>query len=73
MIAAFATGFLRNPLILILVVLSSGRLWRGLRTGDVTPKGGTPVTPGQRLKMGICYIGLIGLLVWLMAQSHTIY
>jgi Zn-dependent protease len=70
MIGAFATGFVRNPLIIILLILSLPRLWRGLKTGDVTPKGGTPTTPQQRITMGLAYVALCGLLVGLMSKPH---
>lgn len=73
MIAAFAGGYLHNPIILLLVLISFPRVWRGLKTGDVTPKGGMAVTPAQRLTMGVWYLGLCGLLLWLMAQSHITY
>jgi Zn-dependent protease len=70
MIVLMAAGFIRNPFIIILVLLSLPRLLRGLRTGDVTPEGGVPTTPHQRILMGAAYVGLCGLLFWLMAETH---
>jgi len=67
----YAVGFLRNPFILVLILLSLPRLWAGLKKGDVTPPGGTPVTTRQRLLMGGAYVGLCALLVWLMAVAHA--
>jgi hypothetical protein len=70
MTAAFLTGFIRNPFIILIVLLSLPRLWHGLRHGDVTPEGGVPVTPRQRTIMAVSYVSLAGFLVWLMAQAH---
>jgi Zn-dependent protease len=72
MAALFALGFIRNPFILLLLLLSLPRLWHGLRTGDVTPEDGSPTSPGQRLVMGSAYVGLCALLAWLMAQTHVV-
>jgi Zn-dependent protease len=71
MVALFVTGVLRNPLILLLVFLSLPRLLHGMKTGDVTPQGGVPVSPQQRILMGISYVGLCGLLAWLMAHTYV--
>jgi Zn-dependent protease len=65
------TGFLNSPFIWILLLLSLPRLWHGLKTGDVTPEGGTPTTPDQRIRMGVAYVGLAGLLLWLLTLSFT--
>jgi len=70
-LAMFLLGWIRNPLILILLLISLPRLWHGVRTGDVTPKGGTPATPGQRVRMGLAYVALSGFLAWLMAATHV--
>jgi Zn-dependent protease len=70
MIVLFASGTVHNPFIILLVIMSIPRLWRGLKTGDVTPKGGVPTSPQQRLVMGLAYVTLCGLLVWLMAHTH---
>jgi Zn-dependent protease len=72
MIVAFATGRIHNPMILILLIMSAPRLWRGLTTGDVTPIGGVPTTPRQRMVMGVAYISLGGLLLWLMASTQIL-
>lgn len=71
MVAMYASGSLRNPLILLLIFLSLPRLWHGLTTGDLTPKDGVPTTPRQRLRMGVSYIALCGLLAWLAAHTHV--
>jgi Zn-dependent protease len=72
MAVLFALGFIRNPFILLLLLLSLPRLWHGLRTGDVTPEGGSPTTPRQRLVMGSAYVSLCALLAWLMANTHVV-
>jgi Zn-dependent protease len=71
MVLAFATGLLHNWFVILLVLISFPRVWHGLKTGDVTPSGGDPVTPAQRLTMGVSYVGLCGLLLWLMTLTHV--
>jgi Zn-dependent protease len=71
LVAGYAVGLLHNPLILVLLLFSLPRLWIGLKTGDVTPEGGVPVTPRQRWTMGVSYLALCGLLLWLMAHTHV--
>jgi Zn-dependent protease len=68
--ALFLSGWVRNPFILLLLLLSLPRLWHGLRHGDATPEGGIPVTSHQRITMGTCYVSLCAFLVWLMAHTH---
>lgn len=70
MVGMLLTGFVRNPLILLLVFLSLPRLIHGLKTGNVTPEGGVATTPHQRIVMGVAYVGLCALLFWLMAETH---
>jgi Zn-dependent protease len=65
------TGVVRNPLIILLILFSLPRLLHGLKTGDVTPPGGVPTTPHQRVVMGVAYVGLCALLFWLMAETHV--
>ena len=69
--ALAVSGTLRNPMIWLLLLLSAGRLWKGLKTGDATPEGGTPVTPAQRIVMGVAYVSLAALLAWLMALAYV--
>lgn len=71
MVGLFATGVVRNPLIIFLVLLSLPRLWQGLKHGDVTPPGGVPVTSHQRLTMGVSYVSLAAFLLWLMSVSQV--
>jgi Zn-dependent protease len=71
MAALFFSGFIRNPFIILIVLLSLPRLWRGLKHGDVTPEGGVPVTAQQRMVMGVAYVGLAAFLVWLMAHTYV--
>jgi Zn-dependent protease len=71
MLALYVTGIVHNPLLILLVLISAPRLWHGLKTGDVTPEGGVPTTPQQRARMGLAYVSLCALLVWLMAHTHA--
>jgi len=68
--AMFVTGYLRNPFILLLLLLSLPRLIKGLRHGDASPEGVAPATPRQRLVMGFSYLALCGMLAWLMSFTH---
>lgn len=65
------TGFLRNPLIILLLLMSLPRLIHGLRTGSPEMPGSEmhrePATPAQRIQMGIAYVALAGVLAALMA------
>jgi Zn-dependent protease len=73
MVAAFLTGRVHNPMILLLLIMSFPRLWRGLTTGESMHPGAEPTTPPQRLWMGIAYVGLAGLLFWLMGHTHQTF
>ncbi len=68
-IAAFVTGWLRNPFVFVLVLLSLPYLWQGLRRGGAPP-GGVPATQPQRWTMGLCYLSLCAFLAWAMAAAH---
>lgn len=70
LVAGYITGFIRNPFIFLLVLLSLPRLWAGLSTGQGHPQGQEPATPNQRVLMGVSYFGLAGLLFWLMSATH---
>jgi Zn-dependent protease len=70
MLAGLLTGYIRNPFIIILLLLSLPRLWKGIRHGDITPEGQEPVTPKQRVIMGLSYVGLAGFLAWFMSFTH---
>jgi Zn-dependent protease len=73
MMAAFLMGYVRNPMILLLLLMSLPQLWRGLTVGDAMLPGAKPTTPEQRITMGIAYVGLAGLLFWLMGYTHHPY
>jgi Zn-dependent protease len=70
MIVAFATGWVRNPLLLILVIMSLPRLWSGLRSGDHTFGGLIPATKPQKWLMGGYYLALAGFLFWAMNATN---
>ncbi len=70
MIGGFFMGWIRNPLIFLLILISLPRLWKGLTTGTVEEPGQVPVTPGQRITMGVAYVSLAALLLWLMTETH---
>jgi Zn-dependent protease len=73
LVGLFFSGVLRNPFLLLIVVISLPRLWHGLRHGDATPPGGVPVEPHQRSQMAAAYLGLCGLLLWLMMETHVTF
>ena len=70
MIVGFVMGWIRNPLIFILILLSLPRLWKGLRTGKIEEHGQVPVTSTQRITMGVAYVSLAALLLWLMTETY---
>ena len=69
MIIMLVAGWLRNPFIWVLLLLSIPRLWHGLRHGE-TLDGGVPVTKDQKLIMGASYFGLALFLAICMAETH---
>lgn len=70
-LGGFAFGWIRNPFIFLLVLLSLPRLWKGLTTGNAAEAGQHSVTPPQRVAMGIAYVSLAGFLLWLMMVTHV--
>jgi Zn-dependent protease len=71
LISGYVSGFIHNPLIFLLVLLSLPRLWAGMSRGDGQAQGQEPPTPNQRVLMGVSYFGLAGLLFWLMTTTHV--
>ena len=67
----FAIGWLRNPLLLILFLLSIPRIWHGLKTGKSSTGDLEPATPRQRVIMGVSYMGLCLVLLWMMSHIHA--
>ncbi len=68
----FVSGFLRNPLILILILMSIPRVFTSLRSGKAN-FGSEEIgqaTSQQRWIMGGAYIGLCTLLAFLVAETH---
>ena len=55
-------GYIRNPVIWILVVFSLPHVWNGLKRGTADPVGGQITTKSQRLVMGIAYVTLAAFL-----------
>ena len=67
----FFTGYLQNPFILLLLIVSLPRLWQGIRTGVAHGPDVTPATGQQKIVMGVCYLALAGFLAWGMAETHV--
>ena len=70
LIIGFATGFIRNPFIIVLVILSADRLIIGLRTNSVDVGYPVRTTKEQRWTMGVAYVSLAAVLAWGMGQTH---
>ena len=70
MIAGFVMGYIRNPLVIVLVVLSLPRLWASLRSGKTGYGGVIPALPHQRLLMGFYYVGLAAFLFSCMRATN---
>ncbi len=71
LVAMFVSGFLRNPMILILLVMSLPRLWQGIRHGIAHGPGVEPATFNQKIQMGLAYVSLVGALAWAMAETNV--
>jgi Zn-dependent protease len=70
LIAGFVTGYIRNPIIFVLLLTSLPRLWEGIRHGIAHGPGVEPATFEQKIKMGLAYIALAGALAWAMGETH---
>ena len=71
MAVMFFTGFLSNPLILILVLLGLPRLWTAFKHPGQDPFGGPPTSLPRRLIMGGAYVGLALFLVFASGMTHA--
>lgn len=69
LIGAFIGGYVHNPMLIILVVLGIPQAWRALRTGRGILDT-EPASREQKIVMAICYVGLVGFLVWAMVAAH---
>jgi Zn-dependent protease len=65
------TGFVRNPLIFILIFLSLPTIIHGLKTGDHRVLGQEPATVRQKQILGVGYVGLIAVMWWFLAHLHA--
>ncbi len=70
LIAGFVTGHIRNPMVIVLVVLSIPGLWRGLKTGRTGYGSVAPALPHQRYLMGFYYVGLAGFLFFCLRATN---
>jgi Zn-dependent protease len=70
LVGAFVTGYVRNPIIIVLLLVSLPRLWQGIRHGVAHGPGVEPATLDQKLKMGLAYVALAGALAWAMGETH---
>ena len=65
------TGFIRNPLLILLLLLSLPRLIHGIRTGSPALPGDDmhrePATSAQKVRMSVAYLSLAALLAVLAA------
>lgn len=64
------TGTLRNPMIIVLIIMSLPRIWSALKRGTADPIGGVATTAVQKWTMGIAYVTLAGFLLWGMNETH---
>jgi Zn-dependent protease len=67
----FITGFLRNPFILILILLSLPSLWKGIRYGkfELSPDM-RQSTPREKWTMGLLYVALVVFLAFATYETH---
>lgn len=66
----FVTGFIHNPLIIILILMGIPRMWMAIKNKTFDRPGGEVTTPQQKWIMGVSYIGLAAFLAWSMAITH---
>lgn len=71
LIGLFVSGYLTNPFIIYIIVLSLPTIWRGFKTGDGSFTDQEKVTQPQRLSMTISYIALCAILGVLMMMSYA--
>jgi Zn-dependent protease len=71
-IAAALAGWIPNPFVIVLFLLGLPGLWHALRRrgragdGDGEPR---PMSAGERVGMGLAYLGLLGVLAWCQALA----
>ena len=70
LVIGFMTGYIRNPMVILLLLTSLPRLWQGIRHGIAYGPGVEPPTFDQRIRMGLAYLALAGALAWAMGQTH---
>jgi Zn-dependent protease len=70
LVGGFVTGYIRNPMIIVLLIVSLPRLWQGVRYGIAHGPDVQPATWEQRIKMGLAYVALAGALLWAMGETH---
>lgn len=70
LLGGFVTGHFRNPMIIILLIVSLPRMWQGIRTGVAHGPDVQPATFDQKIKMGLAYVALAGALAWAMGETH---
>jgi Zn-dependent protease len=70
LLGGFVTGYFRNPMIIMLLIVSLPRLWQGIRTGVAHGPEVQPASLDQKIKMGLAYVLLAGVLAWAMGETH---
>jgi Zn-dependent protease len=70
LVVGFLTGYIRNPLVIVLLLTSLPRLWQGIRYGMAYGPGVEPPTFEQRIRMGVAYLALAAALAWAMGHTH---
>jgi len=69
------TGYMTNPFIWVLLIMSLPRMVNALKRGTLDTAGKI-TTPAQRATIGLAYVSLCGVLLWGMAEtsrgSHVI-
>lgn len=64
-------GFISNPMIFVLILLSVPKIFTDFKNRRSLYLGPNSPTPRMRQKMGLSYVGLIGLLVVCMSETHA--
>ncbi len=70
LVTAVVTGYIRNPIIFVLLISSIPRLWQGIRHGIASGPGVQPATRDEKITMALAYVVLAGALTWAMGETH---
>lgn len=66
-----AVGWIRNPFVWLLIILSLPRIWLFIRHRRLAEEDVAPASPSQRLVMGVSYVSLAAFLAFSMMATYS--